>query len=418
VSDWLPQLRTEIPGPRSLELGRRLARVECPEVTCAREPPIFWQRGLGANVWDADGNRFVDLSAGFGAAVLGYSHPEISGAISHQAQQLQHALGDVSPAEVRVELLEALTRVLPGDLGFAILSASGSDAVESALKTALVATGRAGVIAFEGAYHGLGLGSLDATHRAQFREPFVARLAGRTRFAPWGDARRVRELLAQGDVGAILFEPIQGRGGLRMPPPGFVAELRRLADASGVLLIADEVYTGLGRTGSWLACEREGVLPDVVALGKALGGGLALSACVGREAVMRRWPESRGEALHTHTHLGNPVSCAAGLAALRALERDQLPQRARSEGERWLSQLQARLSPLPGVREVRGRGLMLGIELDSGERASRATRDLLRSGWIALAEGPHADVIALTPPLDAARELLDAATEALAGVLH
>jgi 4-aminobutyrate aminotransferase/(S)-3-amino-2-methylpropionate transaminase len=418
VSDWLPQLCTAIPGPRSLELGRRLARVECPEVTCAAEPPIFWQRGLGANVWDADGNRFVDLSAGFGAAVLGYSHPEIAGAISRQAQQLQHALGDVSPADVRVELLEALARVLPGDLGFAILSASGSDAVESALKTALVATGRAGVIAFEGAYHGLGLGALDATHRADFRGPFLARLAGRTRFAPWGDAGRVRVLLEAGDVGAILFEPIQGRGGLRMPPPGFVAELRRLADASGALLIADEVYTGLGRTGNWLACEWEGVLPDVVALGKALGGGLALSACAGREAVMRRWPASRGEALHTHTHLGNPVSCAAGLATLRVLERDRLPSRARSEGERWLGQLRARLEQLPGVRDVRGRGLLVGIELDSGERARRATHGLLRAGWIALAEGPRADVIALTPPLDAPRELLDAATDALVEVLR
>jgi 4-aminobutyrate aminotransferase/(S)-3-amino-2-methylpropionate transaminase len=418
VSDWRPQLHSDVPGPGSLELGRRLARVECPEVTCASEPPIFWKRGRGANVWDADGNRFVDLSAGFGAAVLGYSHPEIADAISRQAAELQHALGDVSPADVRVELLEALARVLPGDLGFAILSASGSDAVESALKTALVATGRAGVIAFEGAYHGLGLGALDATHRAEFREPFRARLAGRTRFAPWGDAERVGALLAAGDVGAILFEPIQGRGGLRLPPPGFVAELRRLADVSGALLIADEVYTGLGRTGHWLACEAEGVLPDVVALGKALGGGLALSACAGREAVMRRWPASRGEALHTHTHLGNPVSCAAGLATLRVLERDRLLARARVEGERWLGQLRERLGQLPGVREVRGRGLLVGIELDSGARARRATQDLLRAGWIALAEGARADVIALTPPLDAPRELLDAASEALSKVLR
>jgi 4-aminobutyrate aminotransferase/(S)-3-amino-2-methylpropionate transaminase len=417
VTDWHPELRTPVPGPGSLARTRRLAAVECPEVTCTSEPPIFWTRGRGANVWDVDGNRFVDMSAGFGAAVLGYAHPEIGAAIGAQAQRLQHALGDVHPADVRLELLEALARVLPGDLGHAILSASGSDAVEAALETALIATGRAGVVAFEGAYHGLGLGALDATHRPMFREPFRARLPGLTRFAPWGDAAAVRELLRGGGIGAILVEPIQGRGGLRLPPPGFLRELRALADASGALLIADEVYTGLGRTGHWLACQADGVLPDVVALGKALGGGLPLSACAGREAVMRRWPESRGEALRTHTHLGNPVTCAAGLATLRALERGGLVERARREGERWLASLRARLEGRGAVRDVRGRGLLIGIELDSGERARLACRELLRRGWIVLAEGPSADVLALTPPLDAAAELLDAATDALAGVL-
>jgi 4-aminobutyrate aminotransferase/(S)-3-amino-2-methylpropionate transaminase len=386
-------------------------------VTCLSEPPVFWQRGRGANVWDVDGNRFVDLSAGFGAAVLGYAHPEIADAVAAQARRLQHSLGDVSPADVRLELLEALERVLPGDLGCAILSASGSDAIESALKTALVATGRADVIAFEGAYHGLGLGALDATHRAEFRDPFRARLAGRTCFAPWGDAAAVRELLIARDVGAILVEPIQGRGGVRLPPAGFLRELRELADASGALLVADEVYTGLGRTGSWLACEADGVLPDVVALGKALGGGLPLSACAGRESVMRRWPASSGEALHTHTHLGNPIACAAGLATLRALERGGLVERARLEGARWLEALREALAGRPGVREVRGRGLLVGIELDSAERARRAAHDLLLGGWIVLTEGPRADVLALTPPLDTPRELLDAATRAVAGAL-
>jgi 4-aminobutyrate aminotransferase/(S)-3-amino-2-methylpropionate transaminase len=416
VTDWFPELKTALPGPRSLECARRLARVECPEVTCASDT-LFWERGRGANVWDVDGNRLVDLSAGFGAAVLGYAHPEITSAVASQASRLQHALGDVCPADVRLELLEALERVLPGDLGHAILSASGSDAVESALKTALVATGRAGVIAFEGAYHGLGLGALDATHRAFFRQPFTARLPARTRFAAWGDASAVAELLRAGDVGAILVEPIQGRGGIRVPPAGFLRELRALADRSGALLVADEVYTGLGRTGYWLACEAEGVLPDVVALGKALGGGLPLSACAGREAVMRSWPASRGEALHTHTHLGNPVNCAAGLAVLRALERDGLVERARREGERWLGSLRSALAACAGVREVRGRGLLAGIALDSPQRARAVSAALLREGWIVPTEGPRGDVLALTPPLDAPRELLEAAACALARAL-
>jgi 4-aminobutyrate aminotransferase/(S)-3-amino-2-methylpropionate transaminase len=253
LADALPEILTAVPGPRSRALAARLARVECPEVTCLTEPPVFWERGSGANIIDVDGNRFVDLLAGFGVMSLGYAHPELTKAITTQAATLPHAMGDVYPAGVKVELLEALDRVLPGDLGAAILSTSGSDAVESALKTALRVTGRPTVVAFEHAYHGLGLGALDVTHREHFRAPFTSRLPGQTRFVPFGDADAVREAVRDGSVGAILFEPIQGRGGLRFPPPGFLGELRRIADASGVLLIADEVYTGLGRTGHWLA---------------------------------------------------------------------------------------------------------------------------------------------------------------------
>jgi len=176
IGQELPRITAPVPGPRSRALAERLRAVENPEVTFLGEPPpIFWERGAGANVWDADGNRYVDLLAGFGAAVIGYAQPALEAAVAAQVGRLQHAMGDVYPAERKLELLEALARVLPGGLGAAILSSSGSDAVESALKTALVATGRPGVVAFEGAYHGLGLGALDATHRADFRAPFEAR---------------------------------------------------------------------------------------------------------------------------------------------------------------------------------------------------------------------------------------------------
>src|SRR5258707_11017857 len=162
-----------------------------------------------------------------------------------------------------------------------------------------------------------------------------------------------------GDVGAFLFEPIQGRAGLVSPPRGFLAELRGIADEVGALLVADEVYTGLGRTGRWLACEHEGVAPDVVALGKALGGGFPISACVGRPEVMRRWPSSQGEALHTSTHLGNPLGCAAALAVLHTLERDGLVQRADAVGARWLALLGKRIGGDAPRRRVRGGGLVL-----------------------------------------------------------
>ena len=407
-----------MPGPRALALALRLAQVENPEVTCLAEPkPIFWSRGAGVNVLDADGNRYVDLLAGFGAAVLGYAHPELTSAIAAQAGELQHAMGDVYPAVRKVELLEALVRVLPGGLGDVILSGSGSDAVESALKTALVATGRPGIVAFEGAYHGLGLGALDATHRDDFRAAFWGRLAGQTRFVPFGDADAARRAARESGAGAILFEPIQGRGGLRFPPSGFVAALREIADETGALLIADEVYTGMGRTGRWLACEHEGVVPDVVALGKALGGGLPLSACAGRPEVMRRWPVSRGEAVHTSTHLGNPVACAAGLTVLRVLERDALLKRAEEIGARWLASLRARLARSPHVREVRGRGLLLAVELDDPVYARSVVSRLLRSGWITLGEGADGRTLALTPPLVIAESLLGAAGEALSEAL-
>jgi len=384
----LPRITTEVPGPRSRALAERLARVECPEVTFQGPPaPLFWARGRGANLWDVDGNRFVDTSAGFGAAALGYAHPALAEALRAQAGELQHALGDVFPAERKLLLLEALARVLPGGLGHAILSSSGSDAVESALKTALVATGKPAVIAFEGAYHGLGLGALDATWRDDFRRPFLARLAGQTRFVPFGDADAARRAACAGDVGAILFEPIQGRGGLVFPPRGFVAALREIADEAGALLIADEVYTGLGRTGRWLACEHEGVVPDLVALGKALGGGFPLSACVGRPELMRRWPASRGEAL---------------------------VQRADEVGARWLARLGKQLGASPRVRALRGRGLLVAVELDDAAFARALGARLLRAGWVVLGEGPENRTLALTPPLDVAERLLDACAVVLA----
>ena len=415
----LPRIATEVPGPRSRALAVRLAQSECPEVTFQGPPaPLLFARGAGANLFDVDGNRFVDLAAGFGAAVLGYGHPALVAALQTQAAQLVHALGDVFPAERKVELLEALQRVLPRPLGCAILSSSGSDAVESALKTALVATGKPAVIAFEGAYHGLGLGALDATWRDDFRRPFLARLAGQTRFVPYGDAEAARRAARAGDVGAILFEPIQGRGGLVFPPRGFVAELRAIADEVGALLVADEVYTGLGRTGRWLACEHEGVLPDVVALGKALGGGFPISTCAGRPEVMRRWPASRGEALHTSTHLGNPLGCAAALAVLRTLESESLLRRADELGARWLARLGKQLGGSARVRALRGRGLLVAVELDDAAYARELGGKLLRAGWIALGEGPDNRTLALTPALGSAEPLCDAFADQLGELLR
>ena len=411
----LPLLCGEVPGPRSRALASRLARVESRNVTCLLPtPPIFWERACGANVWDVDGNRFVDLGAGFGVAAVGHAHPRVVDAVAEQSERLLHAMGDVHPAAVKVALLEALAKRFPGGGEVrAILGSSGSDAVEAALKTALIATGRAGVVAFEGAYHGLGIGALDATWRPIFREPFGDRLANATAFARYGDvedalraARRCRS-----PVGAVLVEPIQGRGGDRLPPTGFLSSLRRLCDEQGWLLVVDEIYTGFGRTGRWFACEHEGVVPDLLCVGKGLASGMPISACVGRAHWMDAWPASGGEAIHTQTFLGHPPACAAALASLAVLEEEKLVPRAGELGARALVRLRARLVGRPEVAEVRGLGLLLAIECASPEIATRACRRSLARGVIVLSSGDDGRVLSITPPLSIAEPVFEAALD-------
>lgn len=412
-----PALATDIPGPRSRALAARLARVETRDVTClAPEPPIFWERAAGSNVWDVDGNRFVDLGAGFGVANAGHAHPRVVAAIHAQSERLLHAMGDVHPAAVKVELLERLAALFPGGgPARATLGSSGSDAVEIALKTAMLATGNPGVVAFEGAYHGVSLGALDTSGFGAFRGPFGKRMPFVTAFARYGDADV--HLAAGGlahRVGAVLVEPIQGRGGERIPPDGFLAALRALCDRNGWLLIFDEVYTGFGRTGRWFACEHEGVVPDLLCVGKGLASGMPISACIGRAAVMDAWPVSTGEALHTQTFLGHPPGCAAALASIAVLEEEKLVERAAELGAFALDRLQR---AIPSAVDVRGRGLLLGIECRDGETAQRACARALRSGVIVVPSGERGEVIALSPPLSIERDILALALDVVAGSL-
>jgi 4-aminobutyrate aminotransferase/(S)-3-amino-2-methylpropionate transaminase len=406
-----------VPGPRSRALATRLAAVESRNVTAlAPEPPIFWERASGANVWDADGNRYVDLGAGFGVANVGHAHPRVLEALAAQQHALLHAMGDVYPAPAKLALLEALAARFPGGgPARAVLGSSGSDAVEIALKTALLASGRAGVIAFEGAYHGVTFGALDATWRSDFRAPFAARLAGRTAFARFGEvgdlARAARTCAAP--VGAVIVEPVQGRGGERVPPPGFLRALRERSDAEGWLLIADEVYTGCARTGRFFACEHEGVVPDLLCVGKGLGGGMPISACVGRASVMDAWPPSHGEALHTQTFLGHPPGCAAALAALAVIEEEKLAARAAELGAVALAFLRETTRTKRRVVDCRGLGLLIGIECDAPAGALAACSEALRRGVIVIPSGDDGRVIAVTPPLVIERDALLAALASL-----
>jgi 4-aminobutyrate aminotransferase/(S)-3-amino-2-methylpropionate transaminase len=406
----LPELVTAVPGPRSRALAERLGQVEGRNVTClAPTPPIFWERARASNVWDVDGNRYIDLSAAFGVANTGHAHPNVVAAVADQAERLLHGMGDVHPSAVKVELLEALVQLFPGGgPARAVLSSSGSDAVETAIKTATLASGNAGIVAFEGGYHGLGLGALDTTSRGDFRAPFQARLPHATVFARFGDLddveRAARECTEP--IGAVIVEPVQGRGGERLPPDGFLSGLRACCDERGWLLIVDEIFTGFGRTGHWFACERDGVVPDLICLGKGMASGMPISACVGRRDVMDAWPASSGEAIHTQTFLGHPPSCAAALAAIHTIESLRLVERAAENGASALARLRGLLAGRADIVEVRGRGLILAVECASAEQAAIACGRALVAGVITLVSGDDGRVVSITPPLSIEPEIL------------
>jgi len=438
----LPTILVPPPGPRSLEMSRRLARVESRNVTHLTPAfPVFWDSACGTNVRDVDGNVFLDLTGAFGVSVAGHRNPLITQEIRDQAERLVHGMGDVHPPAKKVELLEALARIVPWADSRAILGSSGSEAVEAALKTALLATRRPGIVAFEGAYHGLTLGSLAVTEREDFREPFRERLYPGVRFVPFPEPLRmgsgassrsldaVAEVMEEGaggeGIGAVIVEPIQGRAGVRVPPKGYLRDLASLVRGAGALLIFDEIFTGLGRTGSMFACLQEDVVPDLICLGKGLGGGLPLSACVGPREVMEAWPPSVGEAIHTSTFLGHPLACAAGLSLLAEMESGDLVTRSRELGLELVRWLRDELAGVPEVAEVRGRGLFVGVELaDPGTMeplagaASVVAGRALGRGILVLPAGRVGHVLELSPPLVITREQLQWATVELGGIIR
>lgn len=434
LGELLPHLATAIPGPRSRALAERLQRVESRNITHVGEAgPIFWAEAAGCNVRDVDGNVFVDLTAGFGVAAAGHRSPAVVRAATAQLERLVHAMGDVHPAEAKLLLLERLAALAPGDLSVGILASDGSDGVEAALKTAALATGDPGAVAFEGAYHGLGYGALAATHAPRFRQPFARQLYEGVRFAPFpstGAGREVstaesleavlgliRESRRGPDpVGAVLVEPVLGRGGIVVPPDDFLPGLRTLCTEEGVLLVADEVYTGLGRTGRWFACQHWDTVPDLLVVGKSLAGGLPLSCVLGTPSVMAAWPPSTGDAIHTSTFLGHPVACAAALANLDEIEARGLVERSARLGEHLGKRLAGIAARLDGAASPRGLGLMRALPLGTGaeRRASEAMAEALARGVILLPEG---DALSFTPPLTITERQLEHALGVVEEVL-
>lgn len=428
----LPEIHTPVPGPRSRTLMEKLRRYESRNVTYTdAEFPVFWERAEGVNVWDADGNRYLDLVSAFGVCGLGHRDPAIMNAITAQAGQLWHAMGDVHPAAQKAELCEQLGRITferwGAGRGKVILGNSGFEAVEAALKTSLLHSGKPGVIYFRGGYHGLGYGALEVGGHPVFRKPFRGQLARFgvempypfCRHCPMGvkeDYRleggqfpncssqclleiekRIAEAVDRREIGAILVEPMQGRGGEIVPPRDFLPMLRRICDERKILLICDEILTGFHRTGKWFACEHFGVIPDIICLGKGLTGGFPLSACVGRADVMDAWPESDGAALHTSTYLGHPAGCAAALASI-ARHEDPQTEALVARTSKTLHQHLEKLRGLDAVRDVRGLGMLFGVELPDAETAVALVKAALRDGLIFLPSGMEGNVLSICPP--------------------
>jgi 4-aminobutyrate aminotransferase-like enzyme len=434
----IPRAAARFVSTSNKALARRLRAVESRNITFVADGfPIFWESARGAEVRDISGRKYLDLTSAFAVSSLGHGAPSIRKAIVSQSRKMWHGMGDVHPSAIKVDLLEALAAIAPGRLSVSILSSSGAEAVESALKTARLYTGKPGVLVFSGAYHGLSYGTLGLTDRLEFSAPFRDQLAPTAVMMPFPDAlrgpkdedvlRKMDDFLRSGGkspagpIGALLVEPIQGRGGIRVASPFFLKGLKDLTRKYRLLFIADEIMTGLGRTGKLFAVEHAHVVPDLLCIGKALANGFPLSACIGRPDIMEAWPPSNGEAIHTSTFLGSPLGCAMALASLRELQSRKLANRAAILGSAWMNELRQALGAHPRVGEIRGLGLMIGIELVTDKKSlapdpswtSRIVSESLKRGLIVLSGGAARNVLTLTPPLTISKEQLHRATEIL-----
>lgn len=323
---------------------------------------IYWKRplvithGRGATLWDAGGKEYIDCTGNYGVAITGHSHPKIVEAIKAQAEKLLSCHGTFYN-EARSEFLEKLAALAPKGMERAFLSNSGTESVEFALKLARRNTGKAGIIAMMGAFHGKTIGALSATWNKKYRAPFEPLVPG-FKHVPFNNIDRVEKAIDD-DTAAVITEPIQGESGIHIPSDGFLPALRELCDERGILLIVDEVQTGLGRTGKMFACEHWGVDPDILCLAKAIASGLPMGVTMARGEIM----SSLGVGEHSSTFGGGPVACAAASATLDVLKEEKLPERAAKLGRHFIEKLQELADRYRIVREARGLGLMVGVEL-------------------------------------------------------
>jgi acetylornithine/LysW-gamma-L-lysine aminotransferase len=361
-------------------------------------------RGAGALVRDAEGNEYIDCTAGHGVALLGHCHPAVAEAVARQSRVLI-TLPEIFFSDVRARLMERLCALLPGGMERIFLCNSGAEAVEAALKTARLATGRNGFVAAKRGFHGRTMGALSATWEPRFREPFLPLVDGFVH-VPFDDADAM-DAAVTSETAAVIVEPVQGEGGVRPGSRGYFRRLRETCDRAGALLVADEVQTGFGRTGAWFACEHFDLRPDLVCLGKGMAGGLPMGALAMGPAVGELPPGAHGS-----TFGGNPLACAAALAAIDALEAEGLVAAGREKGAALKRALEGLGAPV--IREVRGLGLMIGVDLR--KRVTPLLKILMDEGVLALPAG--STVLRLLPPLVISDEQIEAVVGAIARSLE
>ncbi|MBI2603810.1 MAG: aspartate aminotransferase family protein [Deltaproteobacteria bacterium] len=398
---------------------KRLQDLECPDATWSPEDdPLVLETAQGSLLSDVEGRSYIDLCAGFGSLPLGHNHETVREILHKHSNEIIHGLGDVYPSRFKIELMETLASLLPPSLDRMALAVTGSQAVELAMKTAILATGRSGFVSFEGAYHGLDMGSLSLTGREDFIQPFhswfrqdrVTQLPFRCSMDLLRSTFRSMEK-ASAAPAAVIVEPIQGRGGVRAAGLEWLSRLRELCTQEGVLLIFDEIFTGLGRSGRITFAEE--VPCDLLCLGKTLGGGFPLSACVGPAKIMSAWPVNKGEALHTGTFFGHPLSCQVANATLQMLAKEALWQRTKSLGTVFKEMLNRTLLHHPSVKEVRGEGFMLAIEFKRPGVGAVFMNQLRKAGVIAIPCGHNGECLSLTPAFNITEQLLNDAVARL-----
>ena len=373
---------------------------------------VYWKRplvithGRGAYLYDGEGREYIDYTSNYGVAITGHCHPRVVKAIRDQAERLLSCHGTFYN-EARSELLERLTAVAPRGLEKAFLSNSGSEAVEFALKLARRSTGKPGIIAMMGAFHGKTMGALSATWSKKYRAPFMPLVPG-FRHVPYGNIERLEGAIDD-ETAAVIVEPIQGESGINVPPADYLPRLRELCDERGVLLILDEIQTGLGRTGEMFACQHSGVEPDIMCIAKALASGLPMGATLAKEEVM----SSLKMGDHSSTFGGGPVACAAACATLDVLREERLPERAAENGEYLMGRLRGLKEKHGIVREARGMGLMVGLELRFD--ILNVLLGALDRGVLFLDAGRT--VVRMIPPLIIERGQIDRAVSVLDEVL-
>jgi 4-aminobutyrate aminotransferase len=413
MSKSYPHIVTAPPGPKGRAI---IERDRASTATCyLKEYPLVVARGQGAMIEDVDGNRYLDFMAGIAVASTGHSHPKVVAAIQDAASKFLHICGGDFYYEAFAALPERLARIAPGkDPKKVFLTNSGTEAVEGALKLARHSTRRNAFIAFEGSFHGRTYGSLSLTNSKAIQRAGFGPFLPEIYHAPYGDADYIEQrLFAQRldprDVAAIVVEPIQGEGGYVVPPKGFLAKLRALCDEHGMLLIMDEVQSGIGRTGKMFACQHENVVPDIVVTAKGLASGMPLGAFIARANLMKWKPGAHGS-----TFGGNPVCCAAALATLDLVEKEYM-RNARMMGEILIAKTRDLAATVKTIADVRGRGLMVAIELKDPALVKRVVLGAFKRGVLLLGAGRSA--IRFAPPLVIDEEDIDIALSTIGELL-